>query len=147
PRIIVKPFSVNGSDRVILMGDVDHPESVIRAFSAANTFMDDRGMKIIAANSRILDTRIGEQGQGAGSGQGQGGQTGALAQLAQVDKYTFFSNINNNVGKAQSMVSDGGRVTSLIKVRKTPLIVLHCTFLEMNTAAVRELGVMLGAAF
>jgi pilus assembly protein CpaC len=45
------------------------------------------------------------------------------------------------------MVSDGGRVTSLIKVRKVPLIVLHCTFMEMNTAAARELGVQLGLNF
>lgn len=145
PRIIVKPFSVGGSDRVLLLGDVDHPESVIRAFSAANAFMDDRGMKILAANSRLLDVKIGEQGQQAASA--QGGQTGQLAQLSQVDKYVYFANTNNNVGKAQSMVSDGGRVTSLIRVRKTPLIVLHCAFMEMNTASVRELGVQLGVNF
>jgi len=147
PRIIVRPFSVGGSDRVILMGDVDHPESVIRAFSASNSFMDDRGINILAANSRLIDKRVGEQGAGGGGGGGGGGGAGALAQLATVDKYTFFSNLNNNVGKAQSMVSDGGRVTSLIRVRKTPLIVLHCTFMEMNTAAVRELGVQLGLNF
>jgi len=146
PRIIVRPFTVGGSDRVILLGDVDHPESVIRAFSASNAFMDDRGINILASNSRLVDKRVGEQGQGGGGGQ-TGGQTGALAQLSQVDKYVFFSNMNNNVGKAQSMVSDGGRVTSLIRVRKTPLIVLHCTFMEMNTASVRELGVQLGVNF
>jgi len=145
PRIIVKPFSVGGGDRVLLLGDVDHPESVIRAFSCANAFMDDRNMNIIAANSRIISARIGEQG--AGGGGGGGGQAGQIAQLSQVDKYVFFANTNNNVGKAQVMVSDGGRVTSLIKVRKVPLIVLHCTFMEMNTAAARELGVQLGLAF
>lgn len=144
PRIIVKPFSVGGSDRVLLMGDVDHPESVIRAFSAANAFMDDRGMKIIAANNRLLEPKVGElaaQQTGGGGGQ-QGG--GPLSTLGIVDKFTFFSNTGNNVGKAQSMVSDGGRVTSLIRVRKTPLIVLHVTFMEMNTSSVRELGVQLG---
>ncbi len=147
PRIIVKPFSVAGSDRVLLLGDVDHAEPVLRAFSAANAFMDDRGMNIIAANSRLVNGKPGEGGGGAGGGGGGGGGTGQLAQLSQVDRYTFFNNMSNNVAKAQVMVSDGGRVTSLIKVRKTPLIVLHCTFMEMNTAAVRELGVQLGLNF
>jgi pilus assembly protein CpaC len=32
PRIIVKAYNVGGSDRVLLTGDVDHPESIIRAF-------------------------------------------------------------------------------------------------------------------
>lgn len=146
PRIIVKPFSVGGGDRVILLGDVDHAESVIRAFTAANAFMDDRGMNIIAANSRLLAPRIGEQSTQGGGGQQQQ-QTGQLGSLSSVDRYTYFSNMNNNVGKAQSMVSDGGRVTSLIKVRKNPLIVLHCSFMEMNSAAVRELGVQLGLNF
>lgn len=149
PRIIVKAFSVGGSDRVLLLGDVDHPESVLRSFSAANAFMDDRGMQILAAVNRLLDKTLGEKsaaGGGSGGGGGGGGATSGLAQLAQVDKYTFFSNLNNNVGKAQVIVSDGGRVTSLVKVRKNPLIVLHCTFMEMNTAAVRELGVQLGLA-
>src|SRR5262249_30485573 len=84
PRIIVKAFSVGGQDRVLLLGDVDHPESVIRALAAANAFMDDRGMKIVASNSRILDARIGEQGAGAGGGGGGGGGGGSsqLAQLA-----------------------------------------------------------------
>jgi Flp pilus assembly secretin CpaC len=45
------------------------------------------------------------------------------------------------------MTSDGGRVTSLIKVRKVPLIVLHVTFMEMNSIAARELGVQLGFNF
>ena len=142
PRIIVKAFSVGGSDRVLLLGDVDHPESVIKAFSAANVFMDDRGMNIQVANSRLINARIGEQG---GSG-GQGGGGGALAQLASVDKYTYFGNVNNNIGKAQVIASDGGRVTSLVKVRKVPLIVLHCTFMEMNTTAARAIGVQLGLA-
>lgn len=146
PRIIVKPFSVGGGDRVILLGDVDHPESVIRAFSAANAFMDDRGMQIVAANSRILAAKVGEQGASTGGG-GGGSGGGQLAQLARVDTFTYFANTNNNVGKAQVMISDGGRVTSLIKVRKTPLIVLHCTFMEMSTAAARELGVQLGLNF
>jgi Flp pilus assembly secretin CpaC len=145
PRIVVQPFSVGGSDRVLLRGDVDHPESVIRGFSVANAFMDDRGMKIVAANSRILDARVGEQGQGGGGG--GGGQTGRLSSISSVDKYLYFSNLNNNVSRAQAMVSDGGRVASLIRVRKVPLIVLHCTFMEMNTAAVRELGVQLGVNF
>lgn len=143
PRIIVKPFSVGGADRVVLMGDVDHPESVIRAFAVANAFMDDRGMAITVANSRILGTRPGEQG---GSGQA-GGQQGQLSAISQVDRYTFFGNQNNNISKAQTIISDGGRVTSLIQIRKTPLIVLHTTFMEMNSAAVRELGIQLGIAF
>jgi Flp pilus assembly secretin CpaC len=141
PRIIVKAFSVGGSDRVLLLGDVDHPESVIKAFSASNVFMDDRGMNIQVANSRLINARIGEQGGSSSGGAGGGGQ---LAQLASVDKYTYFPNLTNNIGKAQVMASDGGRVTSLVKVRKVPLIVLHCTFMEMNTTSARALGVQLG---
>ncbi len=143
PRIIVRTFSVGGSDRIIMMGDVDHPESIIRAFAAANAFMDDRGMNIVVAGSRIMDKRIGETG---GTSQG-GQQTGTLSTIGQTDRYTFFGNQNNNLSRAQSVVSDGGRVTSLVRVRKAPLIVLHCTFMEMNSAAVRELGVQLGVAF
>ncbi|HEY9713174.1 MAG TPA: pilus assembly protein N-terminal domain-containing protein, partial [Chroococcales cyanobacterium] len=145
PRIIVKAFSVGGSDRVLLLGDVDHSESVIRAFSAANVFMDDRGFNIQVANQRLIGARIGEMAMQGGSS-GGGGQTGQLAQLSSVDKYTFFGNINNNIAKADLISSDGGRVTSLVKVRKVPLIVLHVTFMEMNTTAVRELGVQLGFA-
>ncbi len=141
PRIIVKAFSVGGSDRVLLLGDVDHPESVIKAFSAANVFMDDRGMNIQVANSRLINARVGEQGGSSSAGAGGGG---ALAQLASVDKYTYFPNLTNNIGKAQVMASDGGRVTSLVKVRKVPLIVLHCSFMEMNTTSARALGVQLG---
>ncbi|MCA0313574.1 MAG: pilus assembly protein N-terminal domain-containing protein [Candidatus Melainabacteria bacterium] len=145
PRIIVKAYSVGGSDRVLLTGDVDHPESIIRAFAASNVFMDDRGMNIQVANSRIVAGRLGEQGGSGGGGvAGGGGGTGRLAQIASVDQYTFFGNIPNNIGKAQVMVSDGGRVTSLVKVRKVPLIALHVTFMEMNTAAARELGTQLG---
>ncbi len=140
PRIIVKAFSVGGSDRVLLLGDVDHPESVGKAFSAANVFMDDRGMNVQVVNNRLINARVGEQG-GTSTG---GGQAGQLAQLASVDRYTFFSNVSNNVSKAQVITSDGGKVTSVVKVRKTPLIVLHCTFVEMNTTAARELGVQLG---
>jgi Flp pilus assembly secretin CpaC len=143
PRIIVKAFSVGGSDRVLLLGDVDHPETVIKAFSAANVFMDDRGMNIQVANSRLINARVGEQGGSSGGGAGGGGQ---LAQLASVDKYTYFPNLTNNISKAQVMASDGGRVTSLVKVRKVPLIVLHCTFMEMNTTSARSLGVQLGFA-
>jgi Flp pilus assembly secretin CpaC len=143
PRIIVKAFSVGGADRVLLLGDVDHTESVVRAFSASNVFMDDRGMNVQVANNRLVNGRIGEQASQGGAGAG-GGQTGQLAQLSSVDKYTFFPNTTNNVGKAQVMTSDGGRVTSLVKVRKMPLIVLHVTFMEMNTTAARELGVQLG---
>lgn len=142
PRIVLKPYNVGGSDRVILLGDVDHPESVIRAFAASNTFMDDRGMNIQVANNRLINARIGELGTGGGSG--GGGQQGQLSQLSSVDKYTFFPNLNNNIGRAQLITSDGGRVTSLVKVRKVPLIVLHVTFLEMNTATARALGVQLG---
>jgi Flp pilus assembly secretin CpaC len=141
PRIIVKAFSVGGSDRVLLLGEVDHPESIAKAFSAANVFLDDRGMNINVANSRLINARVGEQGGTSAGGAGGGGQ---LAQLASVDKYTYFSNLSNNISKAQVMVSDGGRVTSLVKVRKVPLIALHCSFMEMNTTAARELGVMLG---
>jgi Flp pilus assembly secretin CpaC len=141
PRIIVKAFSVGGSDRVLLLGDVDHPETVIKAFSAANVFMDDRGMNIQVANSRLINARIGEQG---GSSSGSAGGGGQLAQLASVDKYTYFPNLTNNISKAQVMASDGGRVTSMVKVRKVPLIVLHCTFMEMNTTSARSLGIQLG---
>lgn len=148
PRIIVKTFTVGGSDRVLLLGDVDYPESIIRAFSAANVFMDDRGMVVQVANSRILGARIGELGaMGGGGQQGGGGQAGAFAQLGSVDRYTFFPNLNNNIAKAQVLTSDGGRVTSLVKVRKVPLIVLHVTFMEMNTTAARDLGVQLGINF
>jgi Flp pilus assembly secretin CpaC len=143
PRIICKAFTIGGTDRVLLLGDVDHPESVIRAMGTTNVFMDDRGLNIQVANGRLLAPRLGEQGGTAGGG----GQTGQLAQLSSVDRYTFFSNINNNISKAQVLTSDGGRVTSLIKVRKVPIIVLHVTFMEMNSVAARELGVQLGVTF
>jgi Flp pilus assembly secretin CpaC len=143
PRIIVRTFSVGGSDRIIMMGDVDHPESVIRAFAAANAFMDDRGMNVVVSGSRIMDKRLGEQGGTSSGGQ----QSGQLSTIGQTDRYTFFGNQNNNISRAQSIVSDGGRVTSLVRIRKAPLIVLHCTFMEMNSVAVRELGVQLGVAF
>lgn len=143
PRIVVKTYNVGGSDRVILLGDVDHPESIIRAFAAANVFMDDRGLNIQVANNRLINARIGEMGAQGGGG-GAGGQTGQLSQLTSVDKYTFFPNLNNNIGRAQLVTSDGGRVTSLVKVRKVPLIVLHVAFLEMNTATARAIGVQLG---
>ncbi len=71
PRIIVKSFSIGGTDRVILMGDVDHPDSVVRAFAAANVFMDDRGMTIQVANSRLINARVGEQGGQPPEGVGQ----------------------------------------------------------------------------
>jgi Flp pilus assembly secretin CpaC len=144
PRIIVKAFSVGGSDRVLLLGDVDHPESVVKAISAANVFMDDRGMNVQVANNRLVNARIGEQG---GTSTSSGGQAGQLAQLSSVDRYTFFPNTTNNISKAQVITSDGGRVTSLVKVRKVPLIVLHVTFMEMNTTAARALGVQLGFNF
>ncbi|HEY9785533.1 MAG TPA: pilus assembly protein N-terminal domain-containing protein [Candidatus Obscuribacterales bacterium] len=143
PRVVVKAFSVGGSDRVILLGDVDHAESVIRAFAAANAFMDDRGMQIIVANSRLIDVSVGERG-GAGV---TGGQTGQIAQLNSVDRYSYFPNLNNNIARAQLITSDGGRVTSFIKVRKVPLIVLHVSFMEMNSAAARALGMQLGVNF
>ncbi|MDP3507803.1 MAG: pilus assembly protein N-terminal domain-containing protein [Candidatus Melainabacteria bacterium] len=143
PRIIVKAFSVGGSDRVLLTGDVDHTESIVKAFAASNVFMDDRGMNIQVVNSRIIAGKIGETG-GAVTG---GGQSGQLAQLSSVDKYTFFGNLANNIGKAQVMASDGGRVTSLVKVRKVPLIALHCSFMEMNTAAARSLALQLGIGY
>lgn len=145
PRIIVKAFSVGGSDRVILLGDVDHSESVVRAFLAANVFMDDRGMNIQVANNRLINARIGEMGA-QGGGTGGGGATGQLATLSSVDRYTFFPNVNNNVSKAQVIASDGGRVTSLVKIRKVPLIVLHVTFLEMNTATARQLATAVGVS-
>jgi Flp pilus assembly secretin CpaC len=146
PRIVLKVYSVGGTDRVILLGDVDHTESLIRAFAVAATFMDDRGMSIQVANNRIAGARVGEQGAQGASG-GGGGQTGQLASLSSVDKYTFFSNLNNNIANGQLITTDGGRVTSLVKVRKVPLIVLHCTFLEMNTATARALGLQLGLNF
>jgi Flp pilus assembly secretin CpaC len=144
PRIIVKAFSVGGSDRVLLTGDVDHTESIVKAFAASNVFMDDRGMNIQVVNSRIVAGRIGETGGTGGAG---GGNTGQLAQLNSVDKYTFFGNLANNISKAQVMASDGGRVTSLVKVRKVPLIALHVTFMEMNTSAARELALQLGIGY
>ncbi len=146
PRIIVKTYSVGGSDRVVLLGDVDHPESVIRGFSASNVYMDDRGMNIQVANNRLINARIGEVGASGGGGAG-GGQSGQLAQLSSVDKYTFFPNLNNNVSLAQAITSDGGRVTSLIKIRKVPLIALHVTFMEMNTSAARSLAMSMGVGF
>ncbi len=146
PRIIVKTYSVGGSDRVILLGDVDHVESVVRAFAASNVFMDDRGMTIQVANNRLIGARIGEIGSQGGGG-GGGGNSGALAQLNSVDRYTYFPNLNNNISLAQGVVSDGGRVTSMIKIRKVPLIALHVTFMEMNTATSRNLGIALGMNF
>ena len=143
PRIIVKAFSVGGSDRVLLMGDVDHPESVIRAFMAANVFMDDRGMNIQVANNRLINARIGEVASSGGGAQGGGG-AGVLSQIASVDRFTFFPNTQNNISKGQVITSDGGRVTSMIKIRKVPLIILHCTFMEMNTNAARELATAVG---
>lgn len=143
PRIIVRPFAVGGADRVILTGDVDHPESIIRAFAVSNAFMDDRGMNITVANNRIIGARLGEQG-----GQNAtGGASGALSNIGNVDRYTFFGNQTNNITKAQTILSDGGRVTSLVRVRKAPLIVLHCTFLEMNSSAARLVGAQLGLDF
>jgi Flp pilus assembly secretin CpaC len=143
PRIIVRPFAVAGSDRVILTGDVDHPESVIRAFAVANAFMDDRGMNITVANNRIMEKRLGEQGGTGGGGSG-GGQ---LSNIGNVDRYTFFGNQTNNITKAQTILSDGNRVTGLIRVRKAPLIVLHCTFIEMNSSAARQVGAQLGFSY
>lgn len=143
PRIIVRPFSVGGTDRVILTGDVDHPESIIRAFAIANAFMDDRGMNIMVAGNRILGARLGE----AGSAGGMAGGGNQMSTIGSADRYTFFGNQNNNIGMAQTMISDGNRVTSLVRVRKTPLIVLHCTFLEMNSQAAREIGASLGFSF
>ncbi len=146
PRIIVKTYSVGGSDRVVLLGDVDHPESVIRGFAASNVYMDDRGMNIQVANNRLINARIGEIGAGGGGG-GGGGASGQLAQINSVDTYTFFPNINNNVSLAQAITSDGGRVTSLIKIRKVPLIAMHVTFMEMNTSAARSLAMSMGVGF
>jgi Flp pilus assembly secretin CpaC len=143
PRIIVRPFAVGGTDRLILTGDVDHPESIVRAFAIADAFMDDRGMNITVAANRILGARLGEQGGVAQTG----GSAGQLSTIGSSDRYTFFGNQNNNISKAQTMVSDGNRVTSLVRVRKTPLIVLHCTFLEMNSQAAREIGAQLGLSF
>jgi Flp pilus assembly secretin CpaC len=140
PRIIIKAFSVGGSERVLLTGDVDNVESVIKAFAASNVFMDDRGMNIQVANGRIIAGRIGESGGAAAAG----GASGQLATLGTVDRYTFFGNVPNNISKSQVMLSDGGRVTCLVKVRKVPLIVLHCTFMEMNTTAARELAMQVG---
>ena len=143
PRIILKPFNVGGTDRVVLTGDVDHPESIIRAFAIANAFLDDRNMNITVSNSRIMGTRPGEQGGASVAG----GQQGQLSAISQVDRYTFFGNQTSNISKAQTIISDGGRVTSLVQVRKTPLIVLHTTFMEMSSSAVRELGLQLGIGF
>jgi Flp pilus assembly secretin CpaC len=146
PRIVVKAYNVGGTDRVILLGDVDYPESVIRAFAAANIFMDDRGINIDVANNRLIKARIGEQSGGGGGGGagGGGGGGGQFATLGSVDKYTYFPNLSNNISRGQLMSSDGGRVTSMVKIRKVPLIVLHVTFMEMNTATARQIGIQLG---
>ncbi|MCC6981059.1 MAG: hypothetical protein IT343_22245, partial [Candidatus Melainabacteria bacterium] len=61
-----------------------------------------------------------------------------------VDKYTYLPNLNNNIARAQYITSDGGRVTSFVKVRKVPLIVLHVSFMEMNSTAARALAMQLG---
>ena len=145
PRIIVKTYNVPGSgDRVVLLGDVDYPESVIRAFAATNVFMDDHGFNIQVANNRLITQKVGESGAAGGGGGGGGGSSGQLAQLTQVDKYTFFPNLANNIGRAQLITSNNNSVTSMIRVRKMPLIVMHVTFMEMNTAAARALGIQLG---
>jgi Flp pilus assembly secretin CpaC len=147
PRIIAKTYNVAGSgDRVVLLGDVDYPESVIRAFAAANVFMDDHGFNIQVANNRLITQRIGEMSAGGG-GAGAGGSSGQLAQLNSVDKYSFFPNLANNIGRAQLVTSNNNSVTSMIRVRKMPLIVMHVTFMEMNTATARALGIQLGINF
>ncbi|MEZ4537021.1 MAG: pilus assembly protein N-terminal domain-containing protein [Cyanobacteriota/Melainabacteria group bacterium] len=100
PRIIVKTYSVGGSDRVILYGDVDHPESVVRAFAAANVYMDDRGMSIQVANNRLINARISEMGARAAAVKPVDKPV-QLTQLSSVDRYTFFPNLNNNVSLAR----------------------------------------------
>ncbi len=72
PRIIIKPINNGEHDRIILLGDVDHPESIIRAFGSANVFMADSGMNIEVANSRLIKSRVGEQGAQGGGGGGGG---------------------------------------------------------------------------
>ncbi len=99
PRIIVKAFSVGGSDRVLLLGDVDHPDSVIRAFSASNVFMDDRGMTIQVANSRLINARVGEQG---GTQTGGGQQTGQLAALSSVGPLYVLPELEQQPGQGAS---------------------------------------------
>lgn len=149
PRIIVKSYSVQGVDKVLLLGDVDYVETVVKAFQAASTYMDDIGWNVVVANNRIVDrtgqsAMIGEMGMGASMA---GGAMGQLSSLGSADRYTYFSNITNSVSKAQVLTSTGGRVVSLVKVRKVPLIVLHCTFMEVNSQAVRELAAQLGTTF
>ncbi len=79
PRIIIKTYNAgSGGDRVVLLGDVDYPESVIRAFAAANVFMDDRGCNIKVANNRLITQRIGEQGAQGGGGGAGGSTAGAI---------------------------------------------------------------------
>ncbi|HMO24142.1 MAG TPA: hypothetical protein PKC98_24535, partial [Candidatus Melainabacteria bacterium] len=90
-----------------------------------------------------IATTVGEVSAQGGGGQA-GGASGQLAQLASVDRYTFFPNTQNNISKGQVITSDGGRVTSMIKIRKVPLIILHVTFMEMNTASARELATAVG---
>ncbi len=146
PRIIVKSYNVQGVDKVLLLGDVDYVESVIKAYQAACTYMDDTGWNIIVANNRIIDrssmnSMIGEMGMGASMA---GGAMGQLSTLGSADRYTYFSNLTNSMSRAQVIRSTGGRVVSLVKVRKTPLIVLHCTFMEINSQAIRELSSQLG---
>lgn len=52
PRMHV--ISSSAGDRVILTGDVDTPEAMIRMFTAGNTSVDDRGMTIQDANNRLI---------------------------------------------------------------------------------------------
>lgn len=61
-RNAVKFIPVGDSGRLILTGEVDSPEQLIRLFTTGNTGADDRGMNIDAANNRLLNKRIGEQG-------------------------------------------------------------------------------------
>ena len=145
PRIIIKTYNAGpAGDRVVLLGDVDYPESVIWAFAAANAFMDDHGCTIQVANNRLITQRVGEQGAQGGGGGGGAAQSGALSQIGNYDKYTYFPNLANNIGRAQLLTSGNNAVTSMIRVRKMPLIVMHVTFMEMNTATARALGIQLG---
>ena len=146
PRIIVKSYNVQGVDKVLLLGDVDYVETVIKAYQAACTYMDDIGWNIVAASNRVVDrssmnAMIGEMGMGASMA---GGAMGQLSSLGSADRYTYFSNLTNSISRAQVLRSNGGRVVSLVKVRKVPLIVLHCTFMEVNSQAIRELSTQLG---
>lgn len=56
----VKLVPVGSSDRIILTGDVDSPEQLLRLFTNGNASTNDRGMNVESANDRLINVRPGE---------------------------------------------------------------------------------------